>query len=169
MLAGYNDEAMSLVRNIAETSNLMWLFLHDSTQARRWTEMDSKERWKYYRPVKVREQIEKMGQIIPVSESDFSELSGGFVHIDPSRPPNAHNDNRLPILGAFVQEHGVKTVLAKLPEAFCLNAGPIARMADLDELHRELIIDQTVSLMRELAGFDEITTNDKQGDAGNGL
>ncbi len=127
---GQYDEALALLRTLAEIGNLMWLFYNDQGHIRLW--IDSPEgRKREYTPVKVRLKLEALSVPIPHDKDEYAELCDIGIHPNPNFRPNARNAHRIPTVGGFYQESQYIDCICKLSLALAKVAGPAAKVAIL--------------------------------------
>jgi hypothetical protein len=147
---GYYDEALALIRNIAEIGNLLYLFFSDTAHLRRWLDAPESERQREYSPIKVRIALEKLGAVIPTDQAQYAWLSEVATHVTPQTLPGAHNLENQPILGAVHQPKGLTKVLHALTWAVCAVGGPVAHLAMVDRSHAERLNEETIALIKKL-------------------
>ena len=114
---GYYDEGLSLIRQIGETVNLLFLFMGCSESLDEWTVADEEDRRRNFSAVKVRIRLAELASHIPMNEDLYHRLSGLSVHANPNITPQGHNPLMVPTMGGYFQAVGaLKTLnhLAKL-------------------------------------------------------
>ena len=142
---GYYDEALLLIRTLAEIANLLNLFLVKTDQIRRWADSDESARIRDFGPVAVRKSLEEAEWIIPFGQPEYKRLCD-TVHPVPNIGPNAHENKSQPVLGGVFQEKGFKLVYWNLVYALVLICGPIAKLALLKEKQAEKMVELTIHL-----------------------
>lgn len=147
---GYYDEALSLSRSIAETGNLLQLFMVDNRHIRLWLDAPDQERRKQYSPVNVRRAIEQLGSVIPTDQTTYSWLCEVGTHATPKTKPQSHNSIDLPILGAMCQPTGVEIALNSLAWSVCTVSGPLAKLALIKSTPAKRIVNRTIRLAEVL-------------------
>lgn len=147
--AGYYDEAFSLVRQVGETANLMSLFIQSEESYAEWQNASEKVRRNRFRPVNVRQRLEKLTLPMPMDGHIYSLLSERSVHVNPHTTPQGHNPFGLPTLGSYFQEAGALLVLNHLAGmvGFMLWLGVIFVKPTTD---RKSIVDAAAELLRSI-------------------
>ena len=108
---GYYDECFALTRNLAETANLLFLFLCRPEFLPEWRKADEETLKREYSPVKVRLRLEELGIAVPINQTRYSELCEVGVHLGPSSSPQSHDSNVRPTLGSVILEPGLIAAL----------------------------------------------------------
>ncbi len=147
---GHYDEALALVRNLAEIGNLMQLFFVRPEEIRMWLDLPEKERKSRYAPAEVRKALERAGSVVPHDQSKYRELCEVAVHPTPQTKPQAHNMHHIPTLGGFYQEKGQITCLNELAWVLATVVGPAAKIAILDRSNAEAIVKASIELVKSL-------------------
>lgn len=81
---GYYQQAFMLVRDLVETGLLLELFVADRQAVQDWTSADQNTRESRFKPVKVREWLEKLDGAAPRDRRAFYKLLSGYaVHVTP--------------------------------------------------------------------------------------
>lgn len=112
---GYYDEALSLIRQIGETANLIGLFVTvDGTFSEWMDEADERRRREKFGPGPVRRRLQEAGRPLPMTGDLYGRLSGLSVHVNPQTAPQSHNEHQLPTLGGHFQEKGALATLGHL-------------------------------------------------------
>jgi hypothetical protein len=147
---GYYDEALALSRNIAEIGNLVHLFFVDNSHVRLWLDLPSKERRRKYSPVSVREALHSLGAVVPTDQDRYSWLCEVGTHVTPAMRPQAHNDEKRPILGGLLQPEGMRICIESLAWSVCTVSAPLAKLAVLDLEHAQRLFQESISLAESL-------------------
>lgn len=147
---GYYDEALSLSRSIAETGNLVQLFMVDNRHIRLWLDAADQERRKQYSPVNVRRSLEQLGSVVPTDQTTYSWLCEAGTHVTPKTKPQAHNSIEQPILGAICQPAGVEMGLSSLAWSVCTVSGPLGKLALIKDAAAIRIVNRTIKLAEVL-------------------
>lgn len=147
---GYYDEALSLVRTIAEIGNLVSLFYTDPSHIRQWLDLPEKERRRKYTPIKVRIALEDLGSAIPTDEERYDWLCDVGTHVNPRTLPQNHNDEGRPILGSVFQPKGRSVTLEALAWAVSTVAGPMAKTAVLGTEPARRLFNASIALIESL-------------------
>lgn len=145
---GYYDEALSLVRTVGEIANLLNLFWHDSSAVREWADLEEKRRNSKFKPVAVRERLEKLNVMIPFEQNHYRALCNTAVHASPHIRPNAHQNKQQPILGLVFQKEGFNLVFWNMAWSLAVVSGPIAKCAIIEEEHAGKMVELTVPLFK---------------------
>jgi hypothetical protein len=105
--SGYYDEALSVIRSLAEVANLLALFAVDRSKFAEWKISPDSSRQKKFSAVKVRLALEEGGHFIPIDKDRYAALSAYAVHAGPSNVPQAHNMQGTPVAFPKYEEAGV--------------------------------------------------------------
>jgi hypothetical protein len=162
---GHYDEALALVRSIAEIGNLIWLFFIKTTAIRDWLDLPEKERRSRYSPAAVRKAIEQVGSVVPHQQADYAWLCEVAVHPNPQTTPQSHNIHGVPTLGGVYQERGHIACLTQLAWAVASVGGPAAKLALLERSHAETIVEAAIRVVEGLPvsdGAPEVTGSSEQ-------
>jgi hypothetical protein len=150
IVTGYYDEALSLIRNVGEIANLLNLFWVDNTSIRSWLDGDDKHRRKEFSPVAVRTKLENLKWMVPFDDQHYKRLCELVVHPTRTSRPNAHQDGRRPVLGAYFQPAGFLRASWELYWSLAVVAGPVAKVAIMPQEQGEKMVEVTIPLF-ELA------------------
>ena len=143
---GHYDEALALIRGIAEIGNLTWLFYVKPEELRPWIDLPEKERRSRYCPPGVRKAIEAAGSSVPHDQFDYAWLCEVAVHPTPGIRPQTHNLHGIPTLGGVYQEHGQIDCLARLAWALASVGGPAVKRALIERSRAEAIVEASIRL-----------------------
>jgi hypothetical protein len=122
---GFYDEAMAMIRGLAEVSNLLELFAIDNEHLRRWKTLPEKERRRDYGPVKVRLQVEASGQEVASNKDTYDSLCTLGIHVTPETMRTSHQPNGQVHIGACFSAIGFLAVLNEL----AINLSPVILFA----------------------------------------
>jgi hypothetical protein len=112
---GLYDEALTLVRNIGELANLLFLFAWSPADLATWKGMSRRERMAVYRPAAVRIKLSKVEtKLIPMGDEKHRLLSERAAHVTPDTRPQVHNVLGRPSLGGLFQAVGFLVCLNEL-------------------------------------------------------
>lgn len=122
---GFYDEAMAMIRGVAEVSNLLELFAIDNEHLRRWKTLQERERRREYGPVKVRLLIEASGQEVASNEDTYDALCTLGIHVTPESMRTSHQPDGQVYVGACFSATGFLAVLNEL----AINLSPVVLFA----------------------------------------
>lgn len=149
MVRGFYDEALNLVRSIAEIGNLISLVVAEKDVVSRWASIDEKTRKREFSPYAVRMRLEKAGGVLIASEDWYARFCESYTHPTPGTTPNMHNSTGLGYAGGVVQEEGLKFTLDEVMGkvgAVALMAAAFAQLHDyvtaLSEKLEDLKVDK---------------------------
>ena len=151
--SGYYDEALGLIRQIGETTNLLCLFMQSPELNEKWKDASEKEVRQEFSPVKVRLKLEELPLPLPMDYDTYKLLSGQSVHVNPSTTPQSHNPFNLPTIGGYFQEAGALLSLNHL-------AGLVGWLLWIavtlikPPTDQRAIIDASVALLRSIGGVN---------------
>lgn len=114
--SGYYDEALGVVRQMGELTNLLWLFMLSEEAFLEWKTATEDERRKFFKPVDVRMRIETLEAPQPMDQHLYRKLSGLSTHVEPATNPQGHNVFEIPTLGGFFQDTGALVALNHLSQ-----------------------------------------------------
>lgn len=146
-LAGHHDEALGLTRGIGELANLLWLFIMDPRAPARWYACSSNERWKQFRPARVRKRLRSSGLHPPVDELEYSELSVRSVHFQPRAFPQRFSAGGRASSGARFCPEGFIISLNELGWCVGTFAKALAGGAEIDPDRKSLLSEQASALL----------------------
>ncbi len=87
----FYDEALVLIRSLAEIANLLSLFQHEKTSLQEWKRATRRERLDKFSPSKVRMRLEKINGVVMVDEDKYRKLCELSTHPVPELHPQAFN------------------------------------------------------------------------------
>ncbi len=152
MKIGYYDESLSLIRNLAEISNLLTLFLYDNKSFNEWSNLAENKSWEKYSPAKVRSKIKALGKFDPIEKQHYGRLCSIGTHVNPNTQPGNYELDRVPNIGSHFQEVGFIVCLNEL----ALMLGPIimsvGKLSKLPENIKDLFTDLSIAVI-ESAGI----------------
>jgi hypothetical protein len=97
---GLYDEALCLVRQLGEITNLLALFAAVPSRYTEWVTAKRGQRLKNFSPQAVRNALGQLKDLgIPIDEHWYRMLCEEAVHVTPDTLPNAHNDEKRPMVG----------------------------------------------------------------------
>ncbi|AJE98845.1 hypothetical protein SG18_12775 [Pandoraea apista] len=128
----------------------MHLFFCDTSHIRQWLDISEKERRKRYSPAGVRAALTALGAAVPTDQDSYSWLCEVGTHVNPRTVPQAHNDNKRPILGAVFQPEGFKTALESLAWSVATVSAPLAKLAILERAQAERLFESSIQLAKLL-------------------
>jgi hypothetical protein len=117
---GFYDEALGLIRTIAEIANLLALFQLEPSSFSDWKSLSEKQRKQQFSPVRVRIRLEPIAQGAYVDEVDYGLLSGRSTHANPNTRPQSYNVFNVPSAGPLLQREGLLICLNELAAALIL-------------------------------------------------
>jgi hypothetical protein len=138
MVRGFYDEAMNLVRCIAEIGNLISLFRAEEDVVSRWVAADKKSRKRDFGPAAVRRRLEGAKGVLVATEDWYAEFCEAYTHPTPSVTPNMHNATGLGHAGGVVQEEGFKKSLDETIGKVGAVAMMVAAFAQLHDYLKEM-------------------------------
>ena len=118
--SGHYDEALALIRILGEVTNLLSLFAADKAELEKWKTLNEKQRWDYFRPYKVRDQLDKLKAPFVVDRERYSMLSSISVHAGPDFMPNAQNDQGRAVLAPRFEIVGLMICVNELARCIAL-------------------------------------------------
>lgn len=99
---GLYDEALALVRSMAEIGNLLQLFSLDQSQLHAWCQAETRQQRDCFTPYRVRLGIEALGARPIVGQTTYSHLCEMGIHASPETVDLAHGlDGRVYFGGNF--------------------------------------------------------------------
>ncbi len=143
---GHYDEALALIRSVAEVANLFCSFIDDPDQYKSWLDSSREERLHKFSPVKVRLYIEKRGLPIPYDEKRYRILSEAGTHANPEVRPQTHNTQGLQTLGGIFQERGYLLCITELALCVAIVGATSVVIADLQQGKHDLIKEKAFAL-----------------------
>jgi hypothetical protein len=160
--AGYYDESLILIRQIAERANLLELFLHDEDSFKEWSDADADTRRKKFQTVSIRLRLENLGVEPVVGQDHYRYLSQFGVH--PGRTPQHFGENLPPTVGGTFRWRGLLIAFNELAYAAAMvGAIGAALLSDEERIPAERIIEVATALLEQqtqLAKVIEGSTSD---------
>ena len=136
---GRYDEAISLIRAIAEIANLFTLFVNEPTSFNDWRTFSEQKRRSEFSPVKVRKRLEFLNVTPPCDSERYSWLCEVAVHVTPHTKPQMYQSNARPSVGAIFQEDGFKKVINELSLALATISFAVIELARIEDSKRSEI------------------------------
>jgi hypothetical protein len=150
----FYDEALSLVRSIGETANLLLLFAKDDGSFEKWQNATKKDRDKTFRPVHVRERLEELKIPLMIDQDRYSRLCELAVHVTPSIRPQGYNILQIPTSGGYQQDEGILLVLNELGIAMSHATVPLPKLLGYDNIRRQEFMNASADLLCNIGGID---------------
>jgi hypothetical protein len=138
--SGLYDEALLLVRSIAEIANLFALFVADSTAFRNWKTFSEAKRISEFSPGKVRKRLDSLNVPIPYDGNQYGWLCEIAAHATPHTKPQVHQPNTRPSVGAIFQQNSFQGVLREISLSVAVLSETVAQLADIEDGKRDEII-----------------------------
>ena len=113
-----------------------------------------KDRDKYFRPVHVRERLEKLKFPVMIDNDRYSKLCELAVHVTPSIRPNGHNLLGIPSSGGYGQDEGVLIVLNELAIATSHAGFPLPTLLQYEAERSKEILSACRDLLLAVGGAD---------------
>jgi hypothetical protein len=138
---GFYDEALNLVRSIAEIANIVLLSAVDDAALKRWLSSDRKTRLKEFSPSKVRGLLEKAGckDVMCADDTWYTTFCESYTHPTPKTQPNLHNDKERGVVGGVFQPNGLKLALREMANTLGGLAMLVCKFAKLDDCYAEIV------------------------------
>jgi hypothetical protein len=114
---GFYDQSITLTRSIGETANLFALFHADQSLKAEWKAADRKGRLTKFGPVKIRLLLESKGELVPIEEDRYRELSEIGVHPVPGARPQDFSDHGRGQIGGRLQDSALFVTVNELAYA----------------------------------------------------
>jgi hypothetical protein len=111
---GLYDEALALVRSLAELGNLLQLFHLDVGRLDAWRKADSKSKLKDFTPYQVRTAIEALGHDPNTNKDKYSRLCEMGIHVSPTTATVSHNIDSTVYFGGNFSIPGFLLVLNEM-------------------------------------------------------
>jgi hypothetical protein len=137
--SGLYDEALLLVRSIAEVANLFALFVADTAALSNWKTFPERKRMSEFSPGKVREKLGLLNIPVPYDKNQYGWLCEIAAHATPQTKPQVHQPTTRPSVGAIFQQDGFDRVLREISLAVALVSDAVAQLADIEECNRNEI------------------------------
>ena len=149
---GFYDECLLVSRSIGEIANLLYLFAIDEASLNDWKAASRQERMRTFRPVNVRQRIEKLSSP-PISEDQYRLLSECAAHVHPQTRPQSHNILGVPSAGASVQQEGVVVCVNELGLALSPVVVSASLILPLDIDIKERVFSECESLIENIGSI----------------
>jgi hypothetical protein len=143
---GLYDEALALLRSLAEVTNLVQLFVLNRSALKEWTELSGHDRWQQFKPRKVRERITAFGQAPIVDKFTYGTLCEFGAHVTQASVFASHEAGHRGAIGARFSRDAFIMILNELsiiigpllPYAGTLVALPSAQSEQLESASKLL-------------------------------
>jgi hypothetical protein len=136
---GFYDQSLTLTRSIGETANLLALFHADKTLQAESTAADRRTRLNRFGPVKIRLLLEGKGELVPVEEDRYRELSEIGTHPVPGGRPQDFSEHGRGQIGGRYQETALFITVNELAYASFFLGFFGALTANIDDERRKEI------------------------------
>jgi hypothetical protein len=142
IVAGFYDEAQSLIRSIGEISNILSLSVCDHASFEEWLVSDKQKRISSFSPAKVRKMVERSNGVLIMSQQTYSDLCEDYTHLIPGVRPNNYDHNRN-VCGGVSQKSGFKQsisllsyIVSMLGLFFCKHSGLDNEFSKIEHIWR---------------------------------
>ena len=152
-MMGYYDESIALIRNIAETTNLLFLFAASPSEVARWRSGTEKERWQTFRPIEVRKRLKKLNLTPPIDDAKYGLLCEVGVHVTPDVSPQAFNAHERASLGASFIDTALIATINELSTVVAESAGCISALPLMGQRAMALRLSAQI-LLNMIGGLD---------------
>jgi len=150
---GSYDEALVMARSVGEVANLLLLFHFDAQAFASWKQLPDKERWKEFRPVKVRERLERLGGPLVFGEERYSSSSRLGVHPNPERTPGRFDPTGRPKGAGYFQAIGALTVLNEIALGVVWAGAAAAGIAEIPDDKKMAVSAACAAVDEKIGGF----------------
>lgn len=151
---GYYDEALALVRNVAEIANLMCLFAGKPELVERWVNLGDPDRRREFSAVKVRKLCEEHRLRAPYDQDHYGALCSVGSHANPRVKPGSHNLQDRATVGAIFQQRGFLVALNELALAVVSVGVGASLLCKLPEDVRRALAAAVKDAFRSVGGVD---------------
>ncbi|TBB44203.1 hypothetical protein ELH49_09235 [Rhizobium ruizarguesonis] len=128
-LAGYYQQALAHIRDIIEVAFLLDLFRRKPDQIRVWREASEKDRKRFFKPVILRETLDKLdGREDKARQEAYSFYSGFGTHVTPHL--ELISPNSLTQIGPFPSEQIIVLLTYDLTKWLCAATGYAMKSLD---------------------------------------
>ena len=150
---GYFDPASGLLRELAETINLLYLFTLSRQDYQQWLQLDDTKRKNQYSAFNVRLKIEKLHAIPPTEQEIYQFLSQYGVHPGPGSEPRGHDSVDKPTVGTPYRP-AVSFALARALNTVVTTALLFGKDLLTQPDIRQEILETAQTAMKEVARID---------------
>lgn len=149
----YYDESLMITRGIGEIANLMHLFRLFPEKIEEWKTQNDRERYRNFKPSKVRELLKQNMDFVPIDRDRYSKLCEIGTHPNPNEIPSHYSGTEIPVLGMILQPVGAYVSITELGYATGLVLVTIPKLLQLDTDLGKGMKDTAVELIRNLGKF----------------
>jgi len=149
----FYDESLMITRGIGEIVNLLHLFYFFPEKMNQWVSLDSKERYKYFKPASVRQFLENENKLVPIDKERYGKLCEVGTHPTPSETPGHYSGTGVPILGMIVQPAGAYVSIVELSYAIGLVCVVTPKLLNLEDKIAKEFKETGISLIENLGNF----------------
>jgi hypothetical protein len=157
----FYDEALVLVRSLAEIANLFALFYFEKTSLQEWKTASRKDRRDKFSPVAVRMRLEKSNGIVMVDEDKYRKLCELSTHPVPELHPQAFNPSGKGMTGGLlVQPAGFLVALNETTGLLTIIVFCAALLLKIPKESLNVVRKDCLAALRERGGVSVDTISD---------
>jgi len=149
---GLHDEALALVRSLAEVGNLLQLFSLSNVHLENWRQADTKQKLKTFAPVRVRLQIEQAGQQPIVGEDTYARLCEMGIHVSPTSIYTSHELGGQLHIGGNFSVPGFLLVINQMAHLIAPVLGLVGKLIDAP-LNKDRELGEAYQELREAVSW----------------
>jgi hypothetical protein len=149
----YYDESLMITRGIGEIANLLHLFNLFPEKIEDWKTQSDRGRSINFKPSKVRDELSKNMDFVPIDRDRYSKLCGIGTHPNPNEIPGHYSGTGVPILGMLVQPVGAYVAITELAYALGLVSVVTPKILELNNEISKEMKEKGVELIRNLGSF----------------
>lgn len=132
---GLYDEALNLVRSIAEITNLVGALSQDKIALQRWLEGSPNERMKEFQPAKIRKMLRAtQSPFLVATDNWYAHFCEAYTHVTPHTRPGDYGREEKAWIGPVFQENGVDKALTELADVIVPLAMMICAYFQFDDI-----------------------------------
>lgn len=136
---GLYDEALNLIRSIAEIGNLIGMSAQDKNALHMWLTCNDKDRRNKFTPAKIREILKKANSPFIVANDDwYSRFCEKYTHVAPSTRAGAHGHFGKDWVGPVFQKEGLDLAIDELENVLVRIAIMICAYFKFDDLIQDI-------------------------------
>jgi hypothetical protein len=144
---GHYDASLSIVREIGEVANAVYLFGCDTAAFDAWKKADDAGRMRDFSPVKIRLALEGLGFATPMGKDMYKALSERAAHVTPKTRPELYSAKDHPLASGTFQDGGIGTCISHLAYSVGLTAMVAVKLIQTTSAKAERIVHAAESLL----------------------
>ena len=145
--SGLYDEALLLIRSVAEVANLFTLFASDPSSFNEWKALPANKRISSFGPGTVRKRLQAMNMAPPCDKKRYGWLCEVAAHVTPTTKPQLHQPKTRLSVGGIFQHTGFQDVVKEISLAVAHVGIAMIQLADIEDEKSDEVAAQAKTLL----------------------